>query len=289
MLLFDWIFRRARAADDPPPMPERIEYTPQRIHYPKITPAAPRSDEPVEVPPPLPARTVATDTRPTAEVVPVDPAVFAMDYTDSSGNASRRRVKLLGVTNYTSPPWINAICFERRAVRTFRLDRIQHIISLNDGTVHDPAEYLVQIAGIPPDLLGQPDNLPLAHARLIRDKMRAPLSILALAALEDGKLHPKEIDAIMTYAEKELNFLVREGWIETGNKRMEMVILRDMVANMRPAREDLQAYVKTIRQWESSRRMKHLTEALLKVVHADGEFTLDERNFLHLFNDFGTR
>lgn len=288
MLLFDWLFSRARAADDPPPMPERIEFARDHVQHAQIA-QAPRQDELVETPPPTPQMATLDSHTTQAQIVAVDPAIFVIDYVDGEGTASRRRIKLLGVTNYTKPPWINAICFERRKVRTFRLDRIQHIISLNDGMIHDPTEYLVKIAGIPPDLLGKPDNLPLAHARLIRDKMRAPLSILALAALEDGTLHPKELDAIMTYADKELNFLVREGWVEKGNKQMEMVILRDMVANMRPSREDLQAYVKTIREWGSDRRIKHLTDALLKVAHADGQFTLEERNFLHLFNDFGTR
>lgn len=280
MSLFDWLFGRTRKADEPPRMPPRIAHVPPA--------PAPRADEAEEEIPVVLSRTTLEKMGKAPEIVPVDPAVFAMDYTDANGNKSRRRVKLLGVTNHTTPAWINAICYERQKIRTFRVDRIAHIISLNDGEAHDPVTYLTTIAGIPPEMFGLPDDPVLAHARRIFDKMRAPLSVLVLAALEDGVMHPKEIDAIMDYARKELTFLVRDGWARRGDKRKEMVIIRDMVVTLRPDRNDLRAYVKTMREWESDRRIEHLTDALMKVVQADGDLSRKEISFLKLFNAYGT-
>ena len=98
-------------------------------------------------PPPRPAQlpdadddaTLATDD---AERVP-DPdgiaegQTFMIEYMDSNGDVSTRRITVLEVvTNKRGDPSLKARCHERKALRRFRIDSILSCIDI-DGEVHD--------------------------------------------------------------------------------------------------------------------------------------------------------
>lgn len=140
---------------------------------------------------------------------------FAIEYTDSKGIGSTRRITLHDL--YRDPrghTFVQGICHERSALRCFRFDRIQTVIDM-DGEVHEPVvffrdELRVSIeapipasAPHPPPLKSRStgaarpagEQSGLVHRRVARDGLR----LLAGLARADGLLHPSEIEVILDY------------------------------------------------------------------------------------------
>jgi tellurite resistance protein len=294
MSFFQWLLGKTPDRFEPPPV-EKRRLTPIGDDDPMDRPLRKPMGGPV---PGAPLYAPARQSDPKAAYAaqtnhPVERAealAFIIEYEPMPGTIQRRRIRLLGVSNASTSPWINAICYERKQVRTFRLDRIRAIISPQDGTLHDPARFLIDVAGVRPELLRSsgPEE-PLALGAQLRDLMRAPLSILVTAARSDGKLEPREIDAIMDWARKDALHLVREGLVLRGEKAQALAVLRDMAIMLRPDPEDLEAYVKTIRGWDSERRAQNFVDALGGVIKADGTVTETEMAFIEEFNRLGNR
>lgn len=78
---------------------------------------------------------------------PVDGQVIAIEYVDAKMEASRRRIVVREIEPLDEHVWVRAVCLERRALRSFRLDRIQCVID-GDGVVHDPAEFFCAVVAI---------------------------------------------------------------------------------------------------------------------------------------------
>ncbi|QCO07511.1 WYL domain-containing protein [Azospirillum argentinense] len=66
---------------------------------------------------------------------------IAIEYIDSKGAASRRRISIRKFSHDGKSMHLQAYCLERRALRCFRVDRIRAVIDL-DGEVHDdPVQF----------------------------------------------------------------------------------------------------------------------------------------------------
>lgn len=290
MGFFQWLLGKAPDRFEPPPVSQHWltqidDEDPQDRRA-----ASPVAEAPLFAPPRTiePNQAYATPAPTPGPTEKTEALAFIIEYEPTPGTVQRRRIRLLGVSNASASPWINAICYERKQVRTFRLDRIRAIISPQDGTVHDPVRFSVEVAGVKPELLQSSSHNPaLALAGQLRDQLRAPLSVLVTAARCDGVLDPREIAAIMAWAKKDVAAVVREGFVRTGPKAEAMVILRDMAVTLRPDPADLETYIKTIRSWDNERRAKNLVEAMVAVMKADGTVTDTELAFVNEFNRFG--
>jgi hypothetical protein len=159
---------------------------------------------------------------------------FAIEYESAGGDFSRRRIMLRAISvRDDGAVFLRALCFERNALRSFRLDRVLRIIDA-DGVVHDnPAAFLrdelrlnlsapraaaerpnealpapaeLATAGKGgasqpgPTVAPEPDMLEkpgMAQRRVARDGLR----VLCALARTDGVLHPTEVEVVLDYIE----------------------------------------------------------------------------------------
>lgn len=151
-------------------------------------------------------------------------STFAIDYQDSKGNLSRRRITMRELYTNGERSYVQAFCHERRAARSFRFDRIVEVIDL-DGECHDPRQFFIEALGLefptvatvssptkppaspvryeqsaPRNRAAGPDvrttDKPgMAQRRAARDGLR----VLIALARADGELHPEELEVILDY------------------------------------------------------------------------------------------
>ena len=126
-----------------------------------------------------------------------------IEYVDSRGQPSRRRITVWSITPGSGGiPCLRAQCHERRATRTFRIDRIQSVIDL-DGEIHDDvAVYLGERLGLRIDLArlaAEPTDGLTARWRSVLDVCRPFAIVLAALSLADGRKHPEELEVAVRF------------------------------------------------------------------------------------------
>lgn len=58
---------------------------------------------------------------------------YRMTYKDASGNISERSIIMKGLSEKDGREYLKAVCMKKHAIRTFRVDRIQKLFSLETG------------------------------------------------------------------------------------------------------------------------------------------------------------
>lgn len=103
---------------------------------------------------------------------------FAIDYRDSKGNQSRRRITMRDLYSDGARTYIQAYCHERGAPRAFRFDRIVDVIDV-DGECHSPRSFFVDQLGleIPDDPVEPTAPKPRERAKPAPAEDRAPESV----------------------------------------------------------------------------------------------------------------
>ena len=142
----------------------------------------------IRVIPRIPAgrRTYLSATEPLATTVDRDDSASwtaFISYVDAGGDASERRVTCHAIEGFGGASHITAYCHERRAARTFRVDRIRELACAETGEVFDPATHF--------DLLRQSGALR-CEDKVLTDVAR----ILVFLARCDGEYHPLEEEGL---------------------------------------------------------------------------------------------
>lgn len=227
-------------------------------------------------------------------VIELDPVFTLIDYIDSKGIPSRRRITMLRVKTGKHGLALHAVCHERKAFRSFRIDRIQCFIE-PDGEVIETARFLretmlIDVAGLEisaQDTATKPDaprrtatNGNVEEARQLREFLRAPLAILTAAARADDDFHPEELEVIAVYIEKEILARARLSPQFQGVRVEVLDELNRLVLKMRTQRHSLPTYLRTIVAMSEERKRRFLT-ALQAVVEADGVVQASEVEFLN--------
>lgn len=143
---------------------------------------------------------------------------IAIDYQDSRGRLSRRRITMRQIFTDGSRTYLQAFCHERQAPRSFRFDRIVEVIDV-DGVCHEPRSFFIDELGLaipepaaaeapvrPAARIPSPPTDPgpdirftdrpgMAHRRAARDGLR----VLVALARSDGLMHEDEIEVILSY------------------------------------------------------------------------------------------
>jgi len=208
--------------------------------------------------------------------ITLEPVYCVIDYCDSSGHQTRRRITLLKASRGPHAPMLMAICHERKAMRTFRCDRIECFIT-DEGEVIETQEFFkdclfIDLADLCPDPV---EAKVLGQAQAIREMLRPALSVLVTAAKCDDEFHPAELDVICCYIEDELNSPKFQKLIK-GVPLLDILDqLTTIVEKMRPSREALPGYLIKISEM-SSHRLDRLTNALRDLILADGRIVAEE-------------
>lgn len=127
----------------------------------------------------------------------VSGVTMVIDYVDSRGAASRRRITLREVEpGGDRLALLHAWCHERRAPRCFMLSRMRAVID-NDGLVHDPVAYLEGLLGGRVGGEAASDaGLRLRHLQAIEP---VTVRVAVMMAQVDRQIRAEEIDAIVSW------------------------------------------------------------------------------------------
>lgn len=220
--------------------------------------------------------------RPLAVAMPLGDLFCAIEYADAVGGFARRRVTLKTCRVATGGPVLGAICHERRAYRTFRLDRIRCVIDA-DGEIHAPGVWLQAMAGVRLDgLQAAPGAVEVEQARALRQALGPELAILVTAARSDRQFHIAELDMIEQFAEREVSRLLREGDLQGEFGVGAFDQLRPIIGGMRPGRDTIWTAMRAVSRRRAARRDR-LGQALRQVIEADGRVHPAERAMLAEF------
>lgn len=213
----------------------------------------------------------------TAVRIDLEPVSTIIDYTDSGGQKTRRRITFRALSVQPTGVLLRATCHERRAARAFRTDRIDWIID-DDGVATTCADFFRSVMDIDLAALAQPiatttPDRDLAAARLIRDKLRPEVAILVAVARADGHFHDAELDVIMHYAEDRVLDLIDDCIIPDTVRIATLDHLGRIIAKMRPSRESLPGYLATVAERGAA---GIISTAMAHIVQADGKLLLAE-------------
>lgn len=187
-------------------------------------------------------------------------------YVDSSGATSERRIICRSVDGYGRADTITAICCEKRASRSFRIDRIQELICLESGEVLDPMAHFEQ--------------LRLHGALKVMDKALTDFGrILVFVSKCDGTMHPLEMEEVTDALGR---YVLRIG----GDDRT----LEAAVKNIRKIAPDDIDLVEALGRLERHPEAKQVSRLILdsvnRVVAADGDLHADELAWSRTIEEF---
>jgi hypothetical protein len=126
---------------------------------------------------------------------------FMIEYRDSTGRPSRRRITVwhLSESSRDGVPFLYARCHERQAMRTFRIDRIECCIDY-DGVIHDNVpKFLSDTFGMSIGLAAAKEDAAERRWQLILSAIKADATLLAAMSRCDGHVSRSEVEAILRY------------------------------------------------------------------------------------------
>ena len=173
-------------------------------------------------------------------------------YTDAGGVATARRIICRSISGYGRAETVTAWCCERKAARTFRIDRIDELVCLETGEVLDPAAHFEQ--------------LWMHGALKVADKALNDLGrVLVFMARCDGSVHPLEVESIEAALER---YIVRFG----GDDRMLSAALAN-IGKITPDGDDLVTSLDRIMRHHEARKVSRLLlDCVGQVTAADGHY-----------------
>lgn len=210
-----------------------------------------------------------------------------IEYTNSGGVSSRRPVTIKKEIDGAAPGFY-AFCHKRKSMRQFRFDRISAVITA-DGEVFEPASTFWTHIGYYPATGIQtqatnPDDRQAAT--WAKRKFNHELVVLAALSGSDGNMHERELDAIVDYIERELE------WERLSLDRQEATALRNHLKRMRITRERVEDSVNELLHGEGksrlySRQLERFFSVARQVIDADGVYHTAEHEFLSFLVDHG--
>lgn len=221
---------------------------------------------------------------------------FAIEYEDSEGSNSTRRITLRHLYASGSIGYIRAYCHERKASRTFRFDRIVNVID-SDGVIYDAgvffkeelkidwsvylnAEKVISSAAASSSATASKDALHvatpgrrekpgLAQRRAARDGLR----VLTALARADGHLHEKEVAVLMAYLE---DICEHQGiCVEEADRAALLPYLK----RQKPDEEVLERCLENIAA-SKPEQQAHFLDYAIRLADADGVVAEEEFQFL---------
>ncbi|WP_442582708.1 WYL domain-containing protein [Mesorhizobium sp. ASY16-5R] len=191
---------------------------------------------------------------------------FAIEYIDSSGNNSSRRITVYNIiAGRGGAPSLFARCHERRQMRQFRVDRIQCCVDYN-GEVHEDV----------PRFLFENFGMSLSTGRIIVDKhadkrwaeilasVRDEVVVLAALSHSDGSVVTSETTAAARYQARK----IEAAGILLSDQ--EIASLGSHVRRVRPTVEAIERALASMLNLEVVALQKFLNAAI-QVIDADGK------------------
>lgn len=177
---------------------------------------------------------------------PVAGDTFEITYCDSRDNLSVRRISVRRIDRHDDHVILKAFCFEREALRSFRLDRVQSAVDVVTGEVFGDHDDLLS------EIRWETDRQALSGFGDILHDVR----LLTYMAQCDGRFSVSEIEVIQHY-------------IEGMGHREERESVARRLQRLVPDRQAFEDSLAEISGWPDD-RLQHFGEAAVELVLADG-------------------
>lgn len=213
-----------------------------------------------------------------------------IEYTDSAERWSRRRVNFRCAYQAKGNWIIQALCHERKALRTFRADRLKCVIDLA-GEIYKPENFFVPL-GLPSIAFDKKPEKKRDHTQktkgadslsqkapgvLQRSIVRDEVRILAALSRSDGKMEPSEVNAIVDFILNECD-IAGISYTES-----DILAIRQYTLNLRPTSDKVEesaAYVFADARSGDVRRSARFRRAVRTVIDADNAIDAKEFEFI---------
>ncbi|MBV7408185.1 WYL domain-containing protein [Maritimibacter sp. DP1N21-5] len=238
---------------------------------------------------------------PERKILSLEPYYWMIEYRDSKGQVTRRHVTMRTIEEYDGNHILRAYCHERKAMRSFRTDRVICLID-QDGEIEDATSWFADILEDTDFQITTKPYSDIAATRksavpaapsispytVLRRDLTPALDILIAAARSDDILHEGEIDRILRYAEDEACVMRDNGSLHGDLEAAMFAKLERTIRRIRPTREDVDRSLATLANWEPI-RLGRLANALRQSVKADGQIDDIEAALVEELCSAGTR
>ncbi|HOO81631.1 MAG TPA: TerB family tellurite resistance protein [Alphaproteobacteria bacterium] len=203
----------------------------------------------------------------------ISTAVF-ITYKNSKGEESERRISVKRVSRSAKGDLlVRAYCFERKAVRCFRADRIVEAVDLATGEVWDTQTEILECFGVVEKTL--PVD-PKAATREALTKCRHAMNVLVYLARCDGHFHHEEENIIIHYLMDEcFDCEFHDEYL---------------LARIRKLYPDTDSFFDSLDYLEEKNpeALGKLARYAARLVQADGEIAKDEMDFMNELQAYST-
>jgi|GEM_PF-2198376 len=211
---------------------------------------------------------------------------FAMEYRDSKNVVSRRRVTVNGFRGSTDGNYLmRAFCHERKAVRSFRTDRIVSVIDW-DGVIWEPVDFFSDLGinlPLPACGMAMTRTVKAKAGEVQREACVDELCILAALSHSDGELHACEVERILDFAADACD---RKG---IGFDESDRSALDRYVRRLKPDINTIAKSLIRLKARQDPAADKRLACAMVAVMDADDHQSPEEIAFIsEVLNELGT-
>jgi len=233
----------------------------------------------------------------------LEPFFSMIEYTDSNGVTTRRRVTMRNIIDRGDHRYLQAYCHERNNMRSFRLDRVSCLIS-QDGEIEDAAEFFrdvlataeVETLTKPVSIVTGPKvhigNSPKASTvspyTQARRHLTPAITLLTATARSDDILHPEEMNRILIFVEREGEIAWKGGLSPSCLSLDDLDKLERTIRRLRPTKEDIGEALTGLQSWPVD-AMKRLARALAATAQADGKVDDIEADIIAELRSAGAR
>lgn len=204
-----------------------------------------------------------------------------IEYENAGGIKSRRPITIKKEVEKSGNTSLYAYCHETKRLKMFRLDRIDCVIT-SDGEVFQPASKFWREVGYSTGkntvrtAIQSDDRYAATDAKR---QFRNELVVLAALARADGNVHEREVDEIVDYIEREIE------WERQSFREGEILALRNYIRRIRITRDSLDeglfALLQNIgKERLYARQLERFLKAARSVVDADGHVHNSEYEFI---------
>lgn len=208
------------------------------------------------------------------EPEPISGFSCIIQYRDSRGRDSERRITCQRLDQAAAQSYLYAYCHERGAIRQFKVDRIVAIADIHTGEVLDPPlRFFARFR------IDREQQAQLGWGLSVRKRadMVAALNVLVFMGRCDKEWHPLEREALESFVESY--------WLRAeveGDPPID-----DIIAHAERLSPDAETfYVSLIRCGEHPVISKIIRRHIQSVVDADGELRIEEQYWGRAVDEF---
>jgi hypothetical protein len=198
----------------------------------------------------------------------INGVTIIIGYRDAKGEASTRQVSCIRIENSKGKRYLRAFCHQRRALRTFLIERIDEVLDAETGEVINVGS--IYFAAYADDRISE-TSLGWGLSPMQRAELGAALTVLTFLSRCDGRMHAAELAEIESFA--------ASWWIRTEIRADYPEV--DIIAHIRRLAPDPEAFfVAAERVWSNTVLASLVGGYTRRVIEADDQIAKEEAHWI---------